>query len=100
LTLATLVILEAPRIQLAMPAAWVGAGIAIFGAILLLGNWNALLTLGRTRLQLDPPDLVGFLAYTLGTVLIIAGGFMSGRDVMAGTTGAPEPPPGGPSTVT
>lgn len=89
LTLAALVILEAPRIRLAVPAAWVGAGIGAFGAILLLGNWSALLAIGDRQLELDPPDLLGFIAYTIGTALIIAGGVMSGREELSpsGRTG-------------
>lgn len=79
LTIAALTIAEAPRIQSPVPVAWVGAAIAIFGALLVLGNWNELLTLGRTDLELDPGHFIGVLAYTVGTSLIIVGGILSGR---------------------
>jgi hypothetical protein len=79
LTIAALTIAEAPRMQSPIPVAWVGAAIAIFGALLVLGNWNELLTLGRTDLELDPGHFIGILAYTIGTILIIVGGVLSGR---------------------
>lgn len=98
LTLAALVILEAPRVRLAVPTAWVGAGIGAFGALLLLWNWSALLAIGRTRLELDPPDVVGFLVYTVGTVLVIVGGYLSGRDALSPRSGVTGPPTTGPTT--
>ena len=98
LTLAALVILEAPRIRLSIPTAWVGVGLGVFGAILLLGNWSTLLTIGRTQLQLDPPDLLGFLAYTVGTALVIAGGVRSAREQVSPPGRTIEPPAAGPST--
>lgn len=79
LTIAALTIAEGPRIQSPVPVAWVGAGIAVFGALLAMGNWNELTTLGRTDLELDPADFLGITAYTAGTALIIAGGILSGR---------------------
>jgi hypothetical protein len=79
LTLATLTVAEAPRITSPVPVAWVGAGIAVFGALLVLGNWNELTSLGRTELVLDPGDFVGLLTYSVGAMLIIGGGILSGR---------------------
>lgn len=79
LTLAALTVAEAPRIQAPVPVAWVGAAIAVFGAILMLGHWGDLTSLGATQVELDPLDFLGFLGYTAGTALIIAGGVLSGR---------------------
>lgn len=79
LTLAALTVVEAPRIQAPIPVAWVGAAIGVFGAILVLGHWGDLTSLGRTQVELDPGDFLGFLGYTAGTALIIAGGVLSGR---------------------
>jgi hypothetical protein len=79
LTIAALTVAEAPRFRAPLPVAWVGAAIAVFGALVLLAQWGDLTSLGRTELELDPGDFLGFLAYTAGTALIIAGGVMSGR---------------------
>ena len=79
LTIAALTVAEAPRITSPVPVVWVGAGIAIFGALLVLGNWNELTSLGRAELVLDPGDFLGLFTYTAGTALIIAGGVLSGR---------------------
>lgn len=93
LTIAALTVAEAPRIQSPVPVAWVGAAIAIFGALLVLGNWNELLTLGRTDVELDPGHFIGILAYTAGTASIIAGGILSGRSQWTPPTVASDPAP-------
>jgi hypothetical protein len=90
LTIAALVVAEAPRITSPVPVAWVGAGIGAFGALLALGNWAELTSLGRTQLELDPGDFLGVLTYSVGAALIIAGGVVSGRDVWL--AGHPSPP--------
>jgi hypothetical protein len=79
LTVGALTIAEAPRIKSPVPVAWVGAGIAIFGALLAMGNWNELTTLGQTDIELNPGDFTGIVAYTAGIALIVAGGILSGR---------------------
>ncbi len=79
LTIAALTVAEAPRIQSPVPVAWVGAGIAVFGALLALGNWVDLTRLGQTQRVLEPVDFLGIVAYSVGVALIIAGGVLSGR---------------------
>ena len=105
LTIAALTVAEAPRIQSPVPVAWVGAGIAVFGALLALAHWSDLLTLGRTELTLEPIDFLGLLAYSIGAVLIIVGGVLSGRDQWrpsaastATPAAAPQPSPTGART--
>lgn len=83
LTIAALTVAEASKIESPIPVAWIGAGIAVFGAILALAHWNDLTTLGRTELTLEPVDFLGLLAYTVGAALIIVGGALSGRDAWA-----------------
>jgi hypothetical protein len=89
LSLAALTVAEAPRIAAPFPVAWAGAAIGVFGAILALGHWADLTSLGAARVELDPADFLGFLGYTVGTGLIIAGGLMSGLK-----RGAPGRAPG------
>lgn len=79
LTIAALTVAEAPRIQSPVPVAWVGAGIAVFGALLALANWGDLTRLGQTQRVLQPVDFLGIIAYSIGIALIIAGGAISGR---------------------
>jgi hypothetical protein len=79
MTLAVLTVAEAPRIQSPVPVAWIGAGIAVFGALLALGHWGELTTLGRTEIELEPFDFLGLVAWSVGVVLVIAGGATSGR---------------------
>jgi hypothetical protein len=62
--------------------------------LLVLGNWNELTTLGRTELTLDPGDFIGIVAYTIGTILIIAGGALSGRGRWAPPQAPVETPAG------
>jgi len=83
MTLAVLTVAEAPRIQSPVPVAWIGAGIAVFGALLALGHWGELTTLGRTEIELEPFDFLGLVAWSVGVALVIAGGAMSGRTVWA-----------------
>jgi hypothetical protein len=80
LTIAALTVAEAPRIPSPIPVAWVGAGIGAFGALLALGHWSDLVTLGRGQLALGAGDYLGLLVYSAGAALIIAGGVLSGRD--------------------
>jgi hypothetical protein len=79
LTIAALTVAEAPRIQSPVPVAWIGSGIAVFGAILALANWGDLTSLGRTEIVLDAGDFLGLIAYSVGAALIVAGGVISGR---------------------
>jgi hypothetical protein len=100
LTIAALTIAEAPRIESPIPVAWVGAGIAVFGAILALAHWNDLVSFGRTELELDVLDFLGLLAYSVGVALIIAGGVLSGRDVWQRTAASRVASTAGPATPT
>ena len=47
LTVATAVILASRRIESPVPVAWAGVVLAVFGAILALGEWGDLIELGR-----------------------------------------------------
>ena len=91
LTIAVVTIVEAPRIQSPIPVAWVGAAIGAFGALLVLGNWGDLTSLGRTELELDAGDFLGLIACTAGTALVIAGGVLSGRTVWTPGQAADDP---------
>jgi hypothetical protein len=92
LTIAALTIAEAQRIESPVPAAWVGAGIAGFGALLALAHWGDLTSLGRTEIQLDPGHFVGITAYTAGIALVIAGGILSGRAKWTPARNPTDPP--------
>lgn len=78
LTIAALTVVEAPRIHAGIPAAWAGAAIGAFGALLVIGHWSSLANLGRAQLELEPADYLGLLGYAAGTILIIGGGIWSG----------------------
>jgi hypothetical protein len=80
MTLAVLTVAEAPRIQSPVPVAWIGSGIGVFGALLALGHWGELTALGRTEIELEPFDFLGLVAWSVGVILVIAGGVLSGRD--------------------
>jgi hypothetical protein len=97
LTIAALTVAEAPRIESPIPVAWIGAGIAVFGALLALSHWNDLLTFGRTELTLEPGHFLGLIAYSIGVALIIAGGVLSGRAQWQPSAGSPASPAGGPA---
>ena len=103
LTIAALLVAEGLRIESPVPVAWIGAGIAGFAALVALGNWNELTTLGRTEITLEPIDFLGLLVYSVGVVLIIVGGVLSGRDLWqrtaatrAGASAVPTTPTDGP----
>ena len=77
LTVATAVILASRRIESPVPVAWAGVVLAVFGAILALGQWGDLIELGRKEVQFGLIDYLAFLVYIVGLVMIIAGGVMS-----------------------
>ena len=77
LTVATAIILASRRIVSPIPAAWAGVVVAVFGAILALGQWGDLNKLGRERVELGGLDFLAFLVYVVGLVMIIAGGVMT-----------------------
>jgi hypothetical protein len=81
LTIAALTVAEAPRIKAPIPVAWVGAGIAVFGVLLAIGDWGDFARLGRTEVSLDVIDYLGFFGFALGAVVIVVGGALSGRSV-------------------
>jgi hypothetical protein len=96
MTLAVLTVAEAPRIQSPVPVAWIGTGIAVFGALLALGHWGELTALGRTEIELEPFDFLGLVAWSVGVAFIIAGGVLSGRAAWAAShPAAPGPIPEG-----
>ena len=97
LTIAALTVAEAPRIESPIPVAWIGAGIAVFGALLALSHWNDLLTFGRTELTLEPGHFLGLIAYSIGVALIIAGGVLSGRAQWQPSAGSSASPTAGPA---
>jgi len=77
LTVATAVILVSRRVSSPIPAAWAGVIVAVFGAILALGQWGDLNALGQEQVELGPLDFLAFLLYIVGLVMIIAGGVMT-----------------------
>lgn len=91
LAIAALTVVEAPRIPSPVPVAWVGAAIAVFGAILAVAHWGDLTSLGQTELELGPLDFLGLLAYTVGAGLIIAGGVLSGAATLPSDPSADDP---------
>ena len=56
------------------------------GALLALGQWGALMDLGK-GMALSPVDILGFLAYLIGIALIIGGAVMTALDQGAETVG-------------
>lgn len=91
LAIAALTVVEAPRIPSPIPVAWVGAAIAVFGAILAVAHWGDLTSLGQTELELDLFDFLGLLVYTVGAGLIIAGGVLSGAGTLPADPSAEDP---------
>jgi hypothetical protein len=82
LTLATIVIIVAPRwapVVPEVPIAWVGAGLAVVTLLIAFDQWNEFMELGATRVELGILDLVAFLIYVIGIFVIIAGGLLAGR---------------------
>lgn len=79
LTLAALIIVVSDRIDSPIPAAWAGVVLAIFAALLALGQWGDLMNLGQ-RTSLGLMDYLAFLAYVAGIVAIIGGGVMTALD--------------------
>ncbi len=53
---------------------WVAAGLGAFAALIAVGQWSKLMELGATRLELGPGDVLPFLVYVAGILLVIAGG--------------------------
>lgn len=91
LAIAALTVVEAPRIPSPIPVAWVGAAIAVFGAILAVAHWGDLTSLGQTELELDPFDFLGLLAYSVGAALTIVGGVLSGAATLPADPSADDP---------
>ncbi len=91
LAIAALTVVEAPRIPSPIPVAWVGAAIAVFGAILAVAHWGDLTSLGQTELVLDPFDFLGLLGYSVGAGLIIVGGVLSGAATLPADPSADDP---------
>ena len=61
-----------------LPAAvgWVTVALGLFTAWTALGQWSELMRIGETRLELGPDDILPFLIYLAGIVLVIAGGVL------------------------
>jgi hypothetical protein len=57
----------------------VAVGLGLFAAFTALGQWSELMRLGETRLELGPADILPFLVYVTGIVLVIAGGVLQAR---------------------
>ncbi len=84
-TVAMIAILTAPtwvKVLPGIPMAWVGAVFGVVVAFLAIGLWGSLLgTLGED-VELGLLDYLGFVLYSVGTVGIIAGGFLAGQAAM------------------
>jgi hypothetical protein len=76
LTLAALLVLVSRRIESPVPAAWAGVVLAAFGALLAVGQWGDLMSLGA-RTSLGPVDILAFFVGAVGIIAIIAGGVMT-----------------------
>ncbi len=55
---------------------WVAAGLGAFAALTAVGQWSKLMELGETRLELGAGDILPFLVYVAGILLVIAGGVL------------------------
>jgi hypothetical protein len=94
LTLAALVIVVSPRIEVPFSAAWVAVVLGAFAAFLTLELWGELGDLGR-RVELSIVDFVPFLAYVVGMLAILVAGVLVALEQQGIKIGPPagEPPP-------
>jgi hypothetical protein len=82
LTLAAVIVVVSRRIESPIPAAWAGVVLGALAALLTIGQWGALMDLGR-RIALSPVDLLGFLVYVGGIAAITVGAVMTALDQSA-----------------
>jgi hypothetical protein len=86
LTLAAVIVTVSRRIESPIPAAWAAVALGALGVLLAVGQWGALMDLGK-GMALSPIDFLGFLAYLIGIALIIGGAVMTALDQGAEAVG-------------
>jgi hypothetical protein len=96
LTIATVVIVLTRRIPSPIPAAWLGVVLGVFAALLAVGLWGELAELGDSQVDLSIVDILAFLIYVVGILVIIAGGVLTALEQGAKTV-APDASPPAPS---
>lgn len=75
---------------------WVAVGLGVFAAWVALGQWGALMAVGERELELGLQDILPFLIYVVGILLVIGGGVLSatgGRLAMPAPRGDGGAPP-------
>jgi hypothetical protein len=90
-TLAALIVVLAGR---GLPAitAWAGVVGAVLVILLALDQWGELARFSDGRFDLGISDLLPFLIYGVGVVLVIAAGALTGMAAMPRTPASPAPP--------
>jgi hypothetical protein len=71
---ATLVLFGSTEEHLPDWVGWVAVVLGLFAAWTALGQWGSLMELGATEVELGIDDIVPFLIYVAGIILVIAGG--------------------------
>ena len=90
---AAIVLILGDQLQLPFPAAWVSLVLAAIGALVAFGQWNALMDLGAEQVELGPTDILPFLAYVAGIVLVIVAAVLTVVASTGRTTGDSEAGP-------
>jgi hypothetical protein len=94
LVLAVVVLVFRDEIGTSFPPAWISVVLAVFGAVVAVGQWSALMDIGATRVTLGLEDVLPFLIYVVGIVCILGGSLlvaMAGMRAAGGDAGAPPP---------
>ena len=98
IVLAVVVLVFRDEIGTPFPAAWISVGLAVFTVWVAFGQWNALMDIGATRLELGLEDILPFAVYVVGIAGVLGGSLlvaMAGMRAAAGPTAPPAPPEGG-----
>jgi hypothetical protein len=86
--LAVIVLVFRDEIGTPFPAAWISVGLAVFTVWVAFGQWNALMDIGATRLELGLDDFLPFLVYVVGIACVLGGSLLV---AMAGMRAASGP---------
>jgi hypothetical protein len=87
---ALLLLLGDPGDRLPAWVGWVAVVLGLFAGWSAIGQWTELMRLGETQLELGIDDILPFLVYVAGILLIIAGGVLhatGGKLPLPGTMG-------------
>jgi hypothetical protein len=99
ITLSALIVALAGR-GLPVITAWAGVAGALLVVLLAINQWGELARFSEGRFDIGVSDLLPFLVYVVGIVLVIAGGALTGMAAMPKTPAAPAaPPPAPPSSA-